>query len=178
MLYLKSDSKIFKHYLTFLVDNSQDRLRNFWQIFGFFIMKTQFFTIFLLISMQITITSFFWLEIDQNKVRQRIFHKRLNKKGEKLYRLLNFLNRTVNTQFMAIFMKIFWKCRKQSQVQMQNQKSDWETLKTWFVSQISLKLAWKSGFLAFWAKIIKKIFLHQFPGAITLFRVVRFSISL
>ena len=107
MLYLKSDSKIFKHYLTFLVDNSQDRLRNFWQIFGFFIMKTQFFTIFLLISMQITITSFFWLEIDQNKVRQRIFHKWLNKKGEKLYRLLNFLNRTVNTQFMAIFMKIF-----------------------------------------------------------------------
>ena len=107
MLYLKSDSKIFKHYLTFLVDNSQDRLRNFWQIFGFFIMKTQFFTIFLLISMQITNTSFFWLEIGQNKVRQRIFHKRLNKKGEKLYRLLNFLNRTVNTQFMAIFMKIF-----------------------------------------------------------------------
>ena len=107
MLYLKSDSKIFKHYLTYLVDNSQDRLRNLWQIFLFFIMKTQFFTIFLLISMQITITSFFWLEIDQNKVRQRIFHKRLKKKGEKLYRLLNFLNRTVNTQFMAIFMKIF-----------------------------------------------------------------------
>ena len=84
MLYLKSDSKIFKHYLTFLVDNSQDKLRNFWQIFGFFIMKTQFFTIFLLISMQITITSFFWLEIGQNKVRQRIFHKRLNKR-EKSY---------------------------------------------------------------------------------------------
>ena len=61
---------------------------------------------------------------------------------------------------------------------MQNQKSDWETLKTWFVSQISLKLAWKSGFLAFWAKIIKKNFLHQFPGAITLFRVVQFSIFL
>ena len=77
---------------------------------------------------------------------------------------------------MAIFMKIFWKCRKQSQVQMQNQKSDWETLKTWFVSQISLKLAWKSGFLAFWAKIIKKIFLHHFPEAIALFRVFRFSI--
>ena len=32
---------------------------------------------------------------------------------------------------------------------MQNQKSDWETLKTWFVIQISLKLALKSGFLAF-----------------------------
>ena len=84
MLYLKSDSKIFKHYLTFLVDNSQDELRNLWQIFGFFIKKTQYFTIFLLISMQITITSFFWLEIGQNKVRQWIFNKRLNKR-EKSY---------------------------------------------------------------------------------------------
>ena len=61
---------------------------------------------------------------------------------------------------------------------MQNQKSDWETSKTWFVSQISLKLAWKSGFLAFWAKIIKKIFLHHFPEAITLLTVVQFSIFL
>ena len=106
MLYLKSDSKIFKHYLTYLVDNSQDRLRNLWQIFLFFIMKTQFFTIFLLISMQITNISFFWLEIGQNKVRHWIFHKRFIKKGEKIYRLLNFLNRTVNTHFMAIFMKM------------------------------------------------------------------------
>ena len=77
---------------------------------------------------------------------------------------------------MAIFMKIFWKCRKQSQVQMQNQKSDWETLKTWFVSQISLKLAWKSGFLAFWAKIIKNFFLPQLLGAVASLKVNGFSI--
>ena len=41
-----------------------------------------------------------------------------------------------------------------------------------------MKLAWKSGFLRFLPKIIKKIFLHDFLGAITFFRVDGFSIFL